>query len=118
MGARGVGGAQPQFLHEHVGCGSQEYAQLVRLELVAACAVELQILEFLDPVLDVTAGAVDPFVEELRRLPHVRHDEARVVPRLAVPEADDFGLDHDPARVVPLARRIVGVGVEGCPGRC
>ena len=44
-GARGVGGAQPQFLHEHVGCGSQQDAQRVRLELAAARAVELQILD-------------------------------------------------------------------------
>ncbi len=30
--------------------------------------------QFLDPILDVTAGAVDLLVEESRRLPHVRRD--------------------------------------------
>ena len=97
-GARRV---QPQFLHEHVGCGGQKNAQLVRPESAAARAVELQVLEFLDPVLDVATGAVDLLVEKTRRLPQVRHHETRVVPRLAVPETDDFGLDDDPARVAP-----------------
>ena len=58
------------------------------------------------------AGAVDLLVDEARRLPHVRHHEARVVPRLAVAEADDFRLDHHPARATPRARRITGVGVD------
>ena len=111
-GTRGARRVQPQFLHEHVGCGGQKNAQLVRPESAAARAVELQVLEFLDPVLDVATGAVDLLVEKTRRLPHVRHHEARVVPRLAVPETDDFGLDDDPARGAPRARRIVGVHVE------
>jgi len=42
-------------------------------------AVELEVLQFLDPVLDVTAGTADLPVEEARRLTHVCHDEARVV---------------------------------------
>ena len=59
------------------------------------------------------AGAVDLLVEETRRLPHVGHDEARIVPRLAVCEADDFGLDHHPPRVVPRAGLVlVGLGVD------
>ena len=78
-GTRGARRVQPQFLHEHVGCGGQKNAQLVRPESAAARAVELQVLEFLDPVLDVATGAVDLLVEKTRRLPHVRHHEARVV---------------------------------------
>ena len=67
----------------------------------------------LDPVLGVPAGAVDLLVEETRRLPHVGHDEARIVPRLAVSVADDFGLDHHAARVVPRAGLVlVGLGVD------
>ena len=58
------------------------------------------------------AGTVDLLVDEARRLPHVRHHEARVVPRRAVAEADDFRLDHHPARTIPRARRITGVGVD------
>ena len=83
-------------LHEHVGRGGQEDAQLVRREQTAARAVDLQPIEqFLDPILDVPASTVDLLIDEARRLPQIRHHEPRVVPRLAVSEANDFGLDHD-----------------------
>ena len=63
-GARRVGRARPQFLHQHVGGGSQEHAQPVRRERAATTrAVDLQCLQFLDPVLDVPAGAADLLVE-------------------------------------------------------
>ena len=59
-GARGVRGAQPQFLHQHVGRRSQQHAELVGPEPAATRAVDLQaIAQFLDPVLDVAAAAVD-----------------------------------------------------------
>ena len=103
----GTGGArrrQPEFLHQHVGGGSQEDAQLDRPEPTAARAVDLQAIEqVLDPILDVAAGAVDPFIDETRRLAQIGHDEARVVARLAVAEPDDLGLDHDAAVAVPRA---------------
>ena len=99
--ARNTRRPQSQFLHEHVGRGGQEDAQLVRREQTAARAVDLQPIEqFLDPILDVPSSTVDLLIDEARRLPQIRHHEARVVPRLAVSEANDFGLDHDPALVV------------------
>ena len=73
-GARGAGGAQPQFLHQHVGRGRQQYTQLVRREILATRAVDLQGLQFLDPVLDVAPRAVDLLVDEARRLPQVRDE--------------------------------------------
>ena len=70
---------------------------------MATRAVDLQSLQFLDPVLGVTAAAVDLLVEEARRLPQCWSPQARTVPRLAVSETDDFGLDHDAACAAPLA---------------
>ena len=53
-GTRSTRRPQSQFLHEHVGRGGQEDAQLVRREQTAARAVDLQTIEqFLDPILDV-----------------------------------------------------------------
>ena len=112
-GTRSTRRPQSQFLHEHVGRGGQEDAQLVRREQTAARAVDLQPIEqFLDPILDVPASTVDLLIDEARRLPQIRHHEPRVVPRLAVSEANDFGLDHDPALVVPRAGGVAGVGID------
>ena len=56
-GTRSTRRPQSQFLHEHVGRGGQEDAQLVRREQTAARAVDLQPIEqFLDPILDVPAS--------------------------------------------------------------
>ena len=97
-GTGGARRAQPEFLHQHVGGGGEEHAQLIGPEATAARAVDLQAIEqLLDPIFDVAAGAVDPFIEEARRLAQIGHDEARVVARLAVAEPDDLGLDHDAA---------------------
>ena len=50
-GTRSTRRPQSQFLHEHVGRGGQEDAQLVRREQTAARAVDLQPIEqFLDPI--------------------------------------------------------------------
>ena len=48
--------------------------------------------QLLDPVLDVTARAIDFLVEGPRRSTQVGHDEAGIVPRLAARESDDLGL--------------------------
>ena len=72
-------GAQAEFLHEHVGGGRQEDAQLVRPELAAARTVDLQTVEqLLDAVLDIAAGTVDFLVDKARRLAQIGDDEARV----------------------------------------
>ena len=56
---RGVSGTQTQFLHEDVCRRRQQHANLVRTEPAAGCGVDLHAtVRFLDPVLDVPAGAV------------------------------------------------------------
>ena len=80
-GTRSTRRPQSQFLHEHVGRGGQEDAQLVRREQTAARAVDLQPIEqFLDPILDVPASTVDLLIDEARRLPQIRHHEPRGCP--------------------------------------
>ena len=62
VGTGGARRAQPEFLQEHVGGGGEEHAQLIGPEPTAARAVDLQAIEqLLNPILDVAAGAVDPF---------------------------------------------------------
>ena len=81
-GAGGARGPQPEFLHEDVRGGGEEHAQLIGPEATAARAPDLEpVVEFLDPIFDVAAGTVDPLVDEPRRLPQIRDDEARVVAR-------------------------------------
>ena len=111
-GTGGARRAQPEFLQEHVGGGGEVHAQLIGPEATATRAVDLQAIEqLLDPILDVAADAVDPFIEEARRLAQGGHDEARVVARVAVAEPDDLGLDHT-AVTVPRAGPMAGVGVD------
>src|SRR5882672_24734 len=69
-GAGRARGPQPEFLHEHVRGGGEEHAQLIGPEATAARASELEsIVEFLDPIFDVAAGAIHLFVDEARRWP-------------------------------------------------
>ena len=71
-GARRARGAQSQFLHQDVGGGGHQDPQLVGPEAATAGAVDLQTVEqFLDAVLDVAAGAVDPLVDEAGCLRHL-----------------------------------------------
>ena len=112
-GTRSTRRPQSQFLHEHVGRGGQEDAQLVRREQTAARAVDLQPIEqFLDPILDVPASTVDLLIDEARRLPQIRHHEPRVVRGSRSPRRTNFGLDHDSALVVPRAGGVAGVGID------
>ena len=115
LGARtpGMRRVQPQLLHQHVGRGGEEDAPLVRPAPTAARPPDLQaFVQFFDPMLDVAAGTVDPLVQEPRRLSQIRHDESRIVLRLAAGELDDFRFDNDPARVAPRGGRIRHVGVD------
>ena len=85
LGARvgGARGAQTEFLHEHVRGGGEEHAQLIRPEAAAARATDRKaVVEFLDPMLDVAAGAIDALVDPARRLAQIRDHEARIVARL------------------------------------
>src|SRR2546425_4254609 len=111
--ARGVRGPQAEFLHEDVRGGREEHAQLIGPEATAARASDLEpLMEFLDPIFNVAAGAVDVLVDEARRLPEIRDDKARVVARLAARQADDFGLDDDATLAGPRPSRIARLGVQ------
>ena len=102
--------AQPEFLHQHRGRGGEEDAQLIRPEATAAGPTDLEpVVQLFDPILDVTAGTVDPLVNEPRRLPQIGDDEARVVLRRAAGELDDLGFDDHAARLGPRAGGILGV---------
>src|SRR5438105_15551283 len=97
-------GAQPEFLHEHVRGGGEEHAQLFGPEATAARAPDLEsVVEFLDPVFDVAAGAVHLFVDEARRRPKTRDDEPGIVPRVPAREPHHFGFDHHASGVRPRA---------------
>jgi len=48
----GVRDAQVQLLHQHVG-GGQQHAELVGPEITATGAIDLQRVQFFDPVLDL-----------------------------------------------------------------
>src|SRR5437867_5159487 len=103
-GAGRARGPQPEFLHEHVRGGGEEYAQLIGPEATAARASDLEsVVEFLDPIFDVAAAAVHVFVDEARRWPQRRDDESRIVPRVSPREPHDFGFDHHATWVGPRA---------------
>src|ERR1019366_356226 len=108
----GVCGAQTQLLHQHVGGGGQQHAELVGPEITATGAVDLKSVQFLDPVLDLAALAVDFFVEPLRSLCHVGDDEARVVFGLFAFAVNHLGLDQDAAFSLPAPGRVVGFAVN------
>src|SRR6266496_4644575 len=83
VGAGRPRGPQPEFLHQHIRGGGEEHAQLIGPEATAARASDLEsVVEFLDPIFDVAAGAVHLFVNESRRGPERRDDEAGIVARL------------------------------------
>jgi hypothetical protein len=76
----GARSAQSQFLVEHVGGGGQKSAQLIGQEAGAAGAVDLQaVVQFLDPIFDVRALAVDHFIQMPWRVLEIGDHEARVV---------------------------------------
>src|SRR2546426_9061247 len=119
-GAGGARGPQPEFLHEDVRGGGEEHAQLIGPEAPAARASDLEsVVEFLDPIFDVAAGAVHLFVDEARRWPERRDDESRIVPRVSPREPHDFGLDHHATSVGPRAGSIAHLGIDvlGLPAR-
>src|SRR6266851_10078665 len=119
-GAGGARGPQPEFLHEDVRGGGEEHAQLIGPEAPAARASDLEsVVEFLDPIFDVAAGAVHLFVDEARRGPECRNDESRIVPRVSSREPHDFGFDDHATWMGPRAGGIAHLGVDvlGLPAR-
>src|SRR5450631_266503 len=111
----GARGAQTQFLVEHVGGGAQQTPQLIGEEAAATGAVDLKaVMQLLDPIFDVTAGAVDRFIQMPGRLPEVGDHEARVVLRLAPWMAHDFGLDDHAPALLPSAGGVAALAVDMC----
>src|SRR5712692_3222659 len=112
-GAGRVRGPQPEFLHEDVRGGGEEHAQLIGPEATAARASDLEsVVEFLDPIFDVAAGAVHLFVDKARRRPEIRDDESWIVPGVSPRKLHDFGFDHHATGVGPRAGGIAHLGVD------
>ena len=94
--AVGARGRQAQLLHQHVGRGGQQHAELVGPKPgppatglcrwggkpTATGAIDLKSVQLLDPVLDFATLAIDLFIDPLRTLPHVGdHDDDRRYPQ-------------------------------------
>ena len=62
----GAAGREAQLLQQHVGRGGKQHAQLIGEEARAAGAVERDVEQFFDPILDLTTLAVDALVDPLR----------------------------------------------------
>src|SRR6266446_2954356 len=86
--SRGAAGGEAQFLQQRVGRGGEQHAELVRPERRTTGAVESDVEQFLDPVLDLAARAVDALVDPARLARQVGDDEARVEFRLTALEPD------------------------------
>ena len=64
--------AQPEFLHQHIGRGGEEDAQLIRPEATAAGPTDLEpVVQLFDPILDVTAGTVERWTPKFGQLAKV-----------------------------------------------
>src|SRR5712664_362509 len=105
-GTRGTGSPQAQLLHRDIGSGGQQDTELVGPEAGATGAVDLEVVQFLDAILDVAPLTVDPFVNPLRTLFHVGDDKTGIVFRVFVGSADNLGFDDDPARAWPRPSRV------------
>jgi hypothetical protein len=100
-GASGAGSPQAQLLHQDIGGGEQD-AELVGPETGATGAVDLEVVQFFDAILNVTALAVDPFVNPLWTLFHVGDDKRGLSLGSLSGGTDDFGFDDDAALTGPL----------------
>src|SRR5918994_2232322 len=88
----------PQSIHQPVGRGVQEQAELVGYETLAAQAICFHVeLEVLDPVLCLSSPSVE-LVESVRLIISGGYHKARVRPLL-----QRLGLVDDPALVLPAS---------------
>ena len=58
-GTGGTGGSQSQLLHQDIGGSGEQDTELVGPEAAATGAIDFEVVQFLDAILDVTALAVD-----------------------------------------------------------
>src|ERR1039458_2955864 len=109
-------GTQAQLLHQHIGGGGEQHAQLVGEEVRTAGAVDLQpMVQFFDAVLDLTPSAVDTLVQMPWGSGEVGHDKACVVLRLPAFQPHDLCFDEDAALAsLPTARGIARLAKQGC----
>src|SRR5207237_9430571 len=103
---------QSQRLHQDVGSGGEQNPELVGPEAGATGAVDVEFVQFFYAILDVTALAVDPFVNPLRALFHVGDDKTGIVSGLFVGSADDLGFDDDAAQTWPLPGLVADFSVN------
>src|SRR5260370_14587738 len=111
-GASGTGSPQAQLLHQDVRRGGGQNAKLVGPEAGATGAVGLELGQFLDTILYVTALAIDPFVNPLWTLFHVGDDKPGIVFGVLIGSADDLGFDDDAAQAWPLPGLVAGFPVN------
>src|SRR6266481_60636 len=88
-GASGPGSPQSQLLHQNIRSSREQNTELIGPEAGATGAVDLEVVQFLDAILDVTALAVDMFVNPLWTLFHVGDDKPGVIFGVFVGCADD-----------------------------
>src|SRR5438445_433706 len=120
-GTSGTGSPQAQLLHQDVRRGGEQDAKLVGPEAGATGAVDFEVVQFLDPILYVTALAVDMFVNPLRTLFHVGDDKPGIVFGVLIGSANDLGFDDDAAIAWPLPGLVAGFpvnmfGLSAAPG--
>jgi hypothetical protein len=76
----GARGTPAQLLVEHIGGSAEQTPKLIGEEARATGAIDLKsVVQLFNPILDVTSGAVDRFVQMSGRVRKVRDHEARIV---------------------------------------
>src|SRR6266481_4992689 len=110
-----TGGARrpaPQVLEQHIRRQREQDPELVGPEVLATGPVHLQsMMQFLEPVLDVPAPAVE-LVDRRRLVAQVGHHEARVVLRIAPRMAHHLGLDNHPPFALPRPGRVARLPIQ------
>jgi len=112
-------GADAQLLVEDVDRYGQQAAELISEQAAAAGAVGFEtVVQLLDPILDVTASAIDCLVQVAGRGFEVRDHETRVVLAVAAGMTDEIRLDHHAPTLRPGAGSIgiLAVRVRGAWG--
>src|SRR5947208_1464252 len=87
-----------RIIREDIASGGEQDTELVGPEAGTTGAVDVEVVKFLDAILDVAALAVDPFVNPLRALFHVGDDKTGIVSGLFIGSADDLGFDDAAAQ--------------------
>src|SRR5207247_7509526 len=78
-GTSGPGSPQSQLLHQDVGSGGEQNPELVGPEAGATGAVDLEVVQFLNAIFDITTLAVHMLVNPLWTLFHVGDDKPGII---------------------------------------